>query len=158
MTPVNPIPKRKFRSRNNAGSVAFELSAGALVTMAIVAFSLNVCFAMIAYGLNDHACRDAARAAAQGQTQSEAQSLASAIIKSYNSGSSSMTPITVVNVSYQDFGGNPAPQDVPMVSVSTKASINLPAPIAIFGRDVFGRVLPVQKQYTFPIVRLKTNI
>ena len=116
MTPVNPIPKRKFRSRNNAGSVAFELSAGALVTMAIVAFSLNVCFAMIAYGLNDHACRDAARAAAPGQTQSETQALASAIIKSYNSASSSMTTITLVNVSYPAFGGMPAPQDAATVS------------------------------------------
>lgn len=161
MTPVNTIraiknpSDRRHAMRKSRGSVAFELAAGALITIAIVAFSLNICFAMIAYSINDHACRDAARAAAQGASAQEAFLMANAIIKNYNNGSAGMTPIFLVSVVYGDFNGAPPPGVAPTVIVTTRSTTKLPAPIALFGKQVFGAQLPVQKQYTFPIVRLK---
>lgn len=165
MTPVNTIKengqlesyhKRLNRqSRNRSGSVAFELAASALITIAIVAFSLNICFSMIAYGVNDHACRDAARAAAQGTTPAEAFLMANAIVKNYNNTAAGMTPISLVTVLYLDFNGTPPAGVAPTVTVITRSSSKLPAPIAIFGKQVFGTEMPVQKKYTFPIVRLK---
>lgn len=160
MTPVNTIRDLKLQRRLNIrkknGSVAFELAAGALVTIAIVALALNISFALIAYGINDHACRDAARAAAQGSSPAEAFQMANAIVKSYNNGSAGMTPIIMSVVSYADFNGAPPPGAAPTVTVVTKTTTKLPAPIEIFGKQVFGATIPLQKTYTFPIVRLRT--
>lgn len=164
MTPKNTVKEYNkltgrrdlfSRSRKRRGSVAFELAAGALLTLAIVAFSLNICFSMIAYGVNDHACRDAARAAAQGTTPAEAFLMANAIVKNYNNTAAGMTPITLVTVLYADFNGTPPAGVAPTVTVTTRSSSKLPAPIAIFGKQVFGSEMPVQKKYVFPIVRLK---
>ncbi|MBX9567368.1 MAG: hypothetical protein K2X77_00670 [Candidatus Obscuribacterales bacterium] len=147
--------KRHISNRSSRGSAAFELAAGALITIAIVAFALNTCFAMVAYGINDHACRDAARAAAQGTTPPEAFMMANAIVKSYNNTAAGMTPITLVLVSYVDFNGSPPPGSAPTVTVITRTSTKLPAPIELFGKKLFGQQIPLEKTYTFPIVRLK---
>lgn len=141
-------------TRNRKGSAVFELAAGSLISISVVAFVLNVCFAMLSYGINDHACRDAARAAAQGATSIEANKLASAIVKSYNSNNGMLAPITVTNVVYNDFGGNPAPDLSPFVTVTTQSKATMPAPIDVFGSHVFSSTIPVTKTYTFPIVRL----
>lgn len=149
--------KSKKCARNNKGSVAFELAIGATITICIVAFALNICFAMISYGINDHACRDAARAAAQGANFTEANKAARAIVKTYNSNNGLTAPITVVSVSYVDFFGNTPVGLSPFVTVTTRTEATMPAPIEFMGKQIFGRTIPVQKQYTFPIVRLTVN-
>ncbi len=149
--------KNSRSKRTKRGSVAVELAAGALVTIGIVALALNVCFAMMSYGLNDRACRDACRAAAQGASAVEAEGLARTIVKSYSSSNSQLAPIEVSNITYTDFGGTPSADVSPFVSVTTRTTAKMPAPIEFFGNKVFADSIPVQKTYTFPIVRLTVN-
>ncbi len=146
------------RNRNKRGSVAVELAAGSLVMISVVALALNICFAMLSYGINDRACRDAARAAAQGSSAVEAVQMATAIVKSYNSSNSLLAAVNVESVSYNDFQGN-APQGVsPFVTVITRSSAKMPAPVSVFGQNLFGATIPVTKSYTFPIVRLNPTL
>lgn len=145
------------RERNARGSAAFELAAGSTIVIAIVALSLNICFAMMSYGINDRACRDAARAAAQGGSRQEATQLANAIIRSYNTNNGVLAPIVVDQLSYNDFGGNPPAEQSPFVTVVTRTTAKLPAPIELLGQRIFGTTLPVRKQYSFPIVKLTVN-
>lgn len=147
---------KSARSKN--GSAAMELCAGASILIAMTAFTLNVCIAMMSYGINERACRDAARAAAQGSTSAEAFQLANAIVKTYNSGNSLLTPVLVSNVSFNDFGGHPPDGISPFVTVTTSSVAKLPAPVEIFGNRVFGTNLSVRKQYTFPIVKLNVPL
>ena len=141
-------------NRGQRGSAAFELAAGALITIGIVAFALNVCFAMLSYSINDHACRDAARAAAQAPSAAQAFIMASNIVKSYNSNNGLLSPITVRSVLYTDFSGNPPAGQSPFVTVTTTSNATMPAPIEFFGKTLFGSSIPVSKTYAFPIIRL----
>lgn len=151
------LNSRRKGKRGSKGSAALELAAGASVVIAVVALSLNTCFAMMSYGINDRACRDAARAAAQGGNQQEALQLANAVIKSYNNNNGILSPIVVNQISYNDFGGNPPAEQSPFVTVTTSSTAKIPAPIELFGQVVFGSTLPVKKQYSFPIVKLTVN-
>jgi len=152
--------KRRFLkvNRNNSrGSVAIEIAAGALVSIGLMALALNVCFGMLAYGVNDRACREAARAAAQQSTLASASSIAKFVVNGFNQNNSYMNKIQVTRVVFTDFNGLPPEDQSPFVSVTTSSSVSTPAPIAFFGQKVFGESIPVQKTYTFPIVRLNVN-
>ncbi len=149
--------KRNRTTRSAKGLVAAEIAIAGLIAIGVVALALNINFAMMSYGTNARACRDAARAAAQGSSQQEATQLANTIVKTFNSTNNLLSPITVTNVTYTDFGGSPAPGVCPFVTVTTKSSATMPVPIEFFGKDVFATVIPVQKTYTFPIVRLTVN-
>jgi Flp pilus assembly protein TadG len=140
--------------RNNKGSAAIEIAAGALVTIIIVAFALNICLILIHYDVNDQTCRDAARAAAQGSSQSEAQALAQTVIRAHNTANNFLSPIAVSGFVYTDFGGQPPAGTSPFVTVATTSLVNTPVPMDLFGATLFSRVLTVRKSYTFPIVRL----
>ncbi|MBX9688105.1 MAG: hypothetical protein K2X27_15465 [Candidatus Obscuribacterales bacterium] len=151
--------KKKISSsvRKNSGSMFVEIGAGALVTISMMALALNACFAMLAYGINDRACRDAARAAAQQDTFASASNIARIVVSGFNRNASLMGAIQVDNVTYTDFGGNPPQDKSPFVTVTTHANVKMPAPIEFFGHDIFSGSLPVRKTYTFPIVRLNVN-
>lgn len=153
----NKLRTNRSARRKAGGFAALELAAGSLIMIGVIAMALNVCFAMLSYGGNDRACRDAARAAAQGTTLTEATQLANAIITTYKSNNSILSQITVTNLDYKDFAGNPPSGVSPTVSVTTRATVNLPAPVEFFGQNIFGKSIPVQKTYTFPIVRLNVQ-
>lgn len=145
---------RAICMRRAGGSAALELAIGSLITITVVAFALNTCFAMLAYGINDRACRDAARAAAQGGTQLEAFNMAKTAVKSYNSTTGMLSAIAVSSFQYNDFAGNPPENVSPFVTVVTSGSVQLPAVLKVFGKNIFNPSIPIKKSYTFPIVRL----
>lgn len=150
--------RRDAASRSSKGMASLELAAGSLIMIGIVAMALNICFAMLSYGINDRACRDAARAAAQGTTATEAAQLANSIVKTYNSNNGILSPISVTGVTYNDFGGNPTADVSPSVTVSTSCTSRLPAPIEFVGSKIFGDSVLLKKTYTFPIVRFNFHI
>lgn len=153
------MKRRVIRAKRNSskGSVAIEISAGALVSIGIMALALNVCFAMLAYGVNDRACREAARAAAQQSSLAAASSVAKYVVNGFNQSNSALGKIQVSKVVFTDFNGTPPEDQSPFVSVTTSSTVATPAPIEFFGSKVFGKSIPVQKTYTFPIVRLNVN-
>lgn len=150
--------KRRQRYRRATGSSAIELSVAALIMIAIVAFALNICIALIGYTLNDRACRDACRSAAQGANATEARQRATQILKSYQKSDPFFRNLTVDSVTYTDFAGSPPAGISPFVTVITSAKSDVPCPLAIFGKDVFGSSLQFRKSYTFPIVRLTVKV
>lgn len=152
------VARTKSVRRRNRGSVAIEIGAGALVAIGLMALALNVCFAMMAYGLNDRACREAARAAAQQNTSAAANNIAQVVVAGLSKSNSPLGAIRVVKVTYNDFNGTPPDDQSPYVSVTTSSDVRMPAPIEFFGKKVFATSIPVQKTYTFPIVRLNVNV
>lgn len=153
---MNSPLNAKARTRNAKGSAAFELGIAALIMIGIIAFGLNICFAMIGYTMNDRACRDAARSAAQGANFVEATQRANRILASYRGSSPLFRNLTLDPVLYVDFGGNPPPGQAPFVRVTTTAQSDVPCAINLFGNNVFGSSMQYRRSYTFPIVKLTT--
>jgi hypothetical protein len=147
-----------MKTRNKKGSTAIEIASGALVTIIIVAFSLNICLVLVHYDVNDQTCRDAARAAAQGSSQPEALTLAETVIRAHNSSNNFLSPISQSGFVYNDFGGQPPAGTSPFVTVNTVSFVKTPVPMELFGSTLFGKFLTVRKSYTFPIVRLTAPV
>lgn len=147
--------KNQQRRRSNRGTLVAEMAFGCLITVFIVLFALDIAGAMMCYGVNDRACRDAARAAAQGSTPAEATELANGILTSYrtNAGPLNSTPV-LVTIVYNDFGGNPPEGVSPFVTVTTRSVARPIAPFHIGSSQLIGSSIPLVKTYTFPIVKL----
>lgn len=144
---------RKTRSQKGTAFIDLALASGLMIAMAI--FSLNICIMIMTYGVNDRACRDAARAAAQGTSATEAEKLARTILRAYQrSNSNFLAQPTIQRIVYNDFGGNPPAGISPVVSVTTVASAKLPAPLEFFGKQIGSDRFSMTKSYTFPVVRM----
>jgi Flp pilus assembly protein TadG len=141
--------------RSNKGTWLAEVALAALILIGMALFALDVGTAMMCFNVNDRACRDAARAAAQGQDVGEATNLAQQIIKSAPQLGPLAATITVVGVKYVDFNGTPPNGESPYVSVTTRMNCRAIAPLRLFGQEAIKANFPVQKTYTFPIVKLK---
>lgn len=144
---------RKVRNRKGTGLA--EVAIASLVLIGMALFALDIGAAMMCFNVNDRACRDAARAAAQGQDVGEATNLAKQIIKSYPQFGPLAANITVIGVKYVDFNGTPPNGESPYVSVTTRMNCRAVAPLRLFGQEAIKASFPVQKTYTFPIVKLK---
>lgn len=144
--------------RKNSGSGLIDLGFAAIMMIAMAVFALDITMAILAYGVNDRACRDAARAAAQGSNLAEAQRLAQSALISHQTNASALTSPTIESLSYTDFAGQPPSGVSPIVRVVTRSQVRVPAPIAIFGSAVMPDSFTVRKAYVFPIVKLTVNI
>ncbi|HEY9871623.1 MAG TPA: hypothetical protein V6D08_20875 [Candidatus Obscuribacterales bacterium] len=115
----------------------------------MVLFALDICVLVMAYGINDRACRDAARAAARGRTRDEALAYARSSIRLHDMASLLIqTPqIDESNFSFITSGQ-------PRVSVTTRTNTRVPAPIFLVGTKVGEGEVAIAKQYTFPLQRL----
>lgn len=147
--------KRGRQARNQKGSGLAEFGVAAIIMIAMALFTLDIGTAMMCFGLNDRACRDAARAAAGGSDKTEAENLARQIVKSYPAFGPLNGNVDVVGVKYEDFNGNPPSGEAPYVTVTTRMNCRSVAPIKLFGTEAIKERFPVTKTYTFPIVKLK---
>lgn len=146
---------RNRQVRNEKGSVLAEISVACLIVVFVALFAMDIGIAMVSYGLNDRACRDAARAAAQGASRSEATALANRIVLSFAGPGNLITAPRVLGVDYQDFGGNAPPAgQTAFVTVTTQSTARPISPLNIFGSKTVGDSFPLRKTYTFPIVKL----
>ncbi|MBX9669443.1 MAG: hypothetical protein K2X93_17610 [Candidatus Obscuribacterales bacterium] len=146
--------QRKFIRRQQGTAFAEVAVVGFIMTL-VLAFILDIAIALMAFSVVDRACRDAARAAAQGQSRDEARQMAAAIANDHLSASPLVTAPIVTNVVYEDFGGDPSPDQCPFVEVTTSATASVPAPLFLFGTSGTNRPLTLAKRYRFPIVKLK---
>jgi len=148
---------RSNKIRSNKGTGLAELALGMISVIIIAFFALDIGTAMVSYGVNDRACRDAVRAAAQGQNATEATKLAKQIVKTYETGSGLISKPEVLSVNYNDFAGSPPDGVSPFVTVTTRVTARAVAPLNVFGKPMAGGTFPLTKTYTFPIVKLTVN-
>ncbi len=144
----------KNKNRNCKGTGLAEIAMASLIMIGMALFALNIGAAMISYGVNDRACRDAARAAAQGGSSVEAQNLASKILQSYAQNGNLLRTPSLLGVKYNDFNGTPPEGVSPFVTVTTTMNARSIAPFSLFGAEIVKASFPVSKTYTFPIVKL----
>lgn len=145
------------RGRRNSGTTLIDLAFACMVLLAFTVLALDFGGAILAFGMTDRACRDAARAAAQGSSAVEARRMATAIIRSYARESGILSSPQVDSVSYNDFGGHPPDGVSPFVTVTTSARATVLAPLSFMGRDLISGSFPMRKTYTFPIVKLDVD-
>ncbi len=130
-----------------------------LVIVALLAADIGMI--MLADSTCERAARDAARAAAAGSDATEAQNMAQACLISHRLNNSFITDPTLdlASFKYDDYGGNPPPDQSPYVEVTTSVSVKLPAPI-LFGQASLnmnsnGGRMALRKRYHFPIIKTK---
>lgn len=139
---MNLVSSATQRSRQ--GSIAFELTIGTTVSMTVIAAVLNLCFLVMSYTNNDHACRDAARAVStRGVVQ--ARDAARAAIAGFNSRNPQSTPVELVDVQVQR---GQTEEDLAMVKVTARTMATLPVPI-----EPFAKTVPLVRTYAYPIVQ-----
>lgn len=143
------------------GQTMVELASIIACMVPLILLALNISLLTLAAAVNDHACRDAARAAAQTKDYNAALSAAQAIVSSYPSNSFIVSKPAVItnNFIYEDYGGNPPDNESPYVSVTTEIKLKIPAPILFFGAK-FSKdgYLKLSRSYFFPIVKSELNL
>lgn len=141
--------------RSNKGIANFiEISAGALFMVVLALLGLDICMAIFGANMNDHACRDAVRAAATADTRGKALAMAQTALKAYVSDGRFMTTPQLLVLDYQDWNGSPPADTSPYVSVTCQTTVTIPAPIFFNGASFMkdGRAQFTQC-YTYPIVK-----
>jgi hypothetical protein len=136
--------------------------AGAIIELAIILplfvimslFCLDILILATASGVNERACRDAARMAGQATNYAASLLMAQTGVKAYRGDGFFITSPVVETAAfvYNDYSGNPPPSTSPYVSVTTSCQARLPAPIILYGLNYQNTYTTFRKTYTFPIV------
>jgi len=144
------------RIRAATGSGFLELAVAFLVMTVMVMFALDISMLLIAVGVNDRACRDAARAASQGRSRAEALKLANAALRQHATNSTLVERPRIVENQFA-YVTSPPPRvrpSEPYVSVVTVINTRVPAPIALVGQNIGGNSVAIARRYIYPIVKL----
>ncbi|MGH9553337.1 MAG: hypothetical protein ACRD3W_28410 [Terriglobales bacterium] len=153
-----PVASRKrVLRRSQSGITNFiEICAGGLFTVILALLGMDICMAIFGASINDHACRDAVRAAATADTRDKALAMAQTALKAYVADGKFITTPQLLQLDYQDWNGNPPVDTSPYVSVTCQTIVSIPAPLFFFGATFIkdGKAQFTQ-QYTFPIVKAK---
>lgn len=155
------LSQKSFSSteRSSSGVVGFiELIAGMFFLVMLALMGIDVCLAIVGASMNDHACRDAARAASAANNRGKAWKLAQGAMKLYQADGYFVTQPTLVpgGFIYNDYNGAPPLDTSPYVTVTTQCDVRLPAPIFFHGVSFMkdGKAQFTQR-YTFPIVQTR---
>ncbi len=141
--------------RDKRGGSILELAIIAILLVVISLFCVDILVLIIGSGVNERACRDAARMAAQSTNYAGSLVLAQTAVKAFPGDGYFVTTPAVDTASfvYNDFGGNPPVDTSPYVSVTTTAQVRIPAPVFLWGATYMNNgTMVFTKTYTFPIV------
>lgn len=138
-----------------------ELACGAMLMSVLLMVAVNLSIMYLGYQLNDHACRDACRAAAQQRSAAEALDAASrSLMIQQSDGHFVSRPELSTGAGdfvYNDYSGDPFAGN-PYVTVTTTVAVKTPVPVFFLGRCLGGEQAMVmdhwtfRRRYTFPIV------
>ncbi|MBX9722197.1 MAG: hypothetical protein K2X81_12430 [Candidatus Obscuribacterales bacterium] len=152
---INRKSVRVQQKRNARGASLIELAVVAAYIPLVALISVNLGVGVFAAGVNDNACKDAARAAGQRSTKEDAIDAAKAIVGRYADTSLLGKPQVLVEACdfevFPDADDNPQPSKGPFVTISTQSVVNLPAPL-IFDGTTFTSSIKLGSSYTFPIL------
>lgn len=146
------------RSKRESGHILIEFVCFSFWLILFMYITVDVCVLLLGASANDRACRDAARAAAHGSNPTEARALAETSLKAHAGGGFFTSPPALQgNFTYNDYAGNPPPQQTPFVIVETRSTAKLPfAPIVFFNNGFTqAGTYTFSRTYTFPIVRFR---
>lgn len=145
------------KSRTQTGSAFIELAAIGFILPVVAIMVVNVGVLMFAAGVNDAACRNAARAAAQQTNPEDAKVAAASAAKQFATGGGIFGNPLVLQTkdmfefeTFPDKDGVPQVEKGPYVRVSTRLNTQLPAPI-IFNGTGFTGLITFKQSYVFPI-------
>jgi hypothetical protein len=141
-----------FRAQRASTILELAVISPLLVVMSL--FCLDILILATGSGINERACRDAARMAGQATNYAVSLQLAQAAVKTYQGDGYYVTSPTVDTKSfvYNDFGGSPPPNTSPYVTVTTNCQVRVPAAMFLYGLDFGSGHMTFIKTYTFPIV------
>lgn len=147
--------------RGRQGMSLLELVAVGFMVPILALICVNLAVLVFAAGINDSACKDAARAAAQRANAEDALDAATAIIGQYSAGGLLGKPEVVKEAFVFDiqpdadgqpqFGGTAALPGGPFVTIGTRSEVKLPAPLVFNGAQLVDHLV-FSAQYTFPIL------
>jgi hypothetical protein len=151
-----------FKNRSCKGSHVIELASTSLIMAVLVVMCIDVATIVFGTTVHNRACREACRAAAQGNDQQRAISLARAILSASRTDGYYLSQPTFTDseCDYNDYGGNPQPDEIPTVTLTTHADIKLPAG-ASFAGALLGApdgVIHSSCNYTFPIMNYQQPV
>ena len=144
---------KTLRSRRASAIIELGVITPLFVVMAM--FCMDILILTTGSGINERACRDAARMAGQSTNYAGSLLMAQTGVKAYR-GDGYFVTNPVVNTTsfvYNDFGGSPPPNTSPYVTVTTSCKVRIPAPIFLYGLNAMNSgYMTFSKTYTFPIV------
>ncbi len=165
--------QKKSLKRRSRGVITIEFAIGSMLMIIITALAIDITLMMLAYEVNDRACRNACRAAAQQSTSGAAINAANAILNNTGVDGVFLKKPQLVsgtaandgdNYAFEDFGGQPVPaqENSPFVRITTDMDVKIPFTLFFFG-NAFGDVdgdgqhstgdkWTFRKSYVFPIV------
>ena len=142
-------------NRSQKANAIIELAVISPLFVVMALFCLNILILTTGSGINERACRDAARMAGQATNYADSLLLAKTGVKPYQ-GDGFFVTSPVVNTAafvYNDFGGNPPASTSPYVSVTTSCQVRIPAPVFLYGLNSMSNgYMTFTKTYTFPII------
>jgi hypothetical protein len=144
---------KSLRNRRANAIIEFGVIAPLFVVMTL--FFLDILILTTGSGINERACRDAARMAGQATNYADSLIMAQTGVKAYQ-GDGFFVTSPVVNTAsfvYNDFAGNPPVNTSPYVTVTTSNKVRIPAPIILYGLNAMNNgYMTFTKTYTFPII------
>jgi hypothetical protein len=144
----------KRNRRSSKGASFAELAVSSFLVIILCGFACDICLLIFGCSVNDRACRDATRAAAQAADSAKAWQLADGSVKNHKTDGVMISPVKLITVNYNDYGGNPPAGECPYVSVWTQVQVKLPVPLYFFGAS-FANDMTYTQCYTSPIVRTR---
>lgn len=149
------------KQRSTTGSSLLELAAVVAFMPLATLICVNLGVVVFAAGINDSACKDAARAAGQRANLQDALDAADAIVGRYSAGGIFGKPQVVKDActfelqpdqeGNPQIGGTPGLPGGPYVTIATKSVVQLPAPLVFNGVSLTDK-MTIGATYTFPIL------
>ncbi|MBX9687789.1 MAG: hypothetical protein K2X27_13870 [Candidatus Obscuribacterales bacterium] len=144
----------KMQKRSALGASLIELAAVAALMPLVTLVGVNIGVLVFAAGVNDAACKDAARAAGQRSTPEDAIAAAKAVVARYSSGF--FAKPEVVSSDYQVYPDEDGEAQIdathqPNVNIRVRSTVDVPAPI-IFNGSQFTSRMVFDRTYSFPIL------
>ncbi|CAN5540069.1 hypothetical protein BH10CYA1_BH10CYA1_18440 [soil metagenome] len=133
------LPMRKHLTpRRELGASAIELSVGAFLFATISAISVDLALCVIANGVNNQACRDAARAAGMALPADARKAANYALNVHQRVDGNFIKSLKITKFLYNGTGAFGTadvqdPTNQPMVSVCSEISVSVPAPAFLIG-------------------------
>jgi hypothetical protein len=156
------MKKSAIRSRSSKGSHVIELASVSLILAVVTIMALDIGVIVFGTVVHNRACREACRAAAQANGHERATKLARGILNAGRNESPYMTTVRFENweLDYNDYGGNPQPDEQPTVTLTTHCDIRIPAGASFCGAllGAPNGVIKSSCNYTFPIMNYQVPI
>ncbi len=140
--------------RSGCGHGTIEIAVTAGIMILLVFFAIDIVYLVLGASIAERACRDAARAAGEGRDLATATNLAEAAIAAHWADGDNFNPPRLVNINYQDFGGDPPAGVTPFVTVRVAVDATVPIPLDFLGVVNFSGSHTFSRDYTYPIVKL----